>query len=1214
MSYKMRTKVVVTAGLCAALTLTGASVAIAETAIVQPGDGALANQEGDAPSAGESTNDAASSSDAVFVSGEGTEQSPYIVSTLEQFKAFRDSVNAGNNYAGKHVKLAASVDLSGEAWVPIGEQARPSGAASYTYYFAGTFDGGATAGVVIKGLNNNGYSAQYAGEQTYGLFGVVKGATIKNVALENVSINASAGDSVGALVGQSGGAINIDSIEIRSGSIYGADGTGGVIGRAYDGATGSVKNCVNKATVTGGTKAAGIVGWTSAPSDGGGVVIENCFNYGAIGGKDTAYASGIVGGGAGPIVKNNKNHGPVESSTVSGGIVASGYAGLKVEGCFNDANISSIGESGFAGGVLGSGASGGAQISGCANTGAVAGAKAAGGIIGGSESSGDFITNGYNAGKISVSRQDGTAAGIYAGNNSSCPVKACYNDGAVDAPAGATTYQIGKSGYWFSGATGSMNQSCYYRQGDEIYLAAADGKDPGTKQELTRTELANALNTAGGVSYYWQAQNGTVQPDSLIAGAMDDESVLEAQILDASGNVIEGYPSLAAAVDAAQDGQTVKLTKGVTLSTAYAGDARYGLNIDKAITLDGAGFTIDCGAFARGIRVVGGGTAEETKKVVFKDVKITNKVDAGRCVDTRGGYLDVTFSDADISETGAGNTSALVVGGSHSNPASIHITNGSTLTTGNAGYAFMSFNPVNMTIDGKSKLYGYAALYFKGEDNSVGSKGSKVEVTGDATLESVNPHPEGQNGFGTIVFEDGDIDVSVKDANIIASATGESTQSAILFSSHGKQGGSVVKIFDGGNVEVKGELASFADENDQVNTVEVSGGTFNVPVDEKYCAEGYRPVDLGDGKYGVEKEYVPPSGGGTTTPSDKTEVEHNQDGSTTTTVTKPDGSQTITHETATGTESVVKKDEDGNVTSTEVAVSEKDAESGKVELPLADAKPATDVDKAPEVEVKVPSSVTADKPVQVTVPVAKGEAGEPNHGVVVFAVDADGNETVIPKCSVDKDGNVVFEATGDVTIKVVDNAKEMPDVTDADWFAGDVVDFATARGIVNGVDMPDGTKQFQGYGRTSRGMLVAMLHNLELNPEAASEGSLADVPSDAFYADAAAWALEKGILSGVDMPDGSKQFQGNADVTREQVAVFLMRYADHLGMDVSERAEIEFPDASEVSGFAKDAMSWAVANGLFTGDDVTGELNPADGAARAEVATVLMRFINLMYA
>ena len=394
-------------------------------------------------------------------------------------------------------------------------------------------------------------------------------------------------------------------------------------------------------------------------------------------------------------------------------------------------------------------------------------------------------------------------------------------------------------------------------------------------------------------------------------------------------------------------------------------------------------------------------------------------------------------------------------------------------------------------------------------------------------------------------------------------------------------------------------------------TPERSGYTFGgwfdgtAKVNDPYTATA--DVEL-NAKWSSNSVVVPP------TPSDKTEVVKNPDGSTTTTVTKPDGSQTITHETATGTESVVKKDKDGNVTSTEVTVSKQDAASGKVELPLADAEPAADASKAPEVEVKVPSTVTADKPVQVTVPVAGDEGDEPDYGIVVFAVDAEGNETLIPKCTVDDNGNVVFEATGNMTIKVVDNAKDMPDVKDTDWFAGDVVDFATARGIVNGVERPDGSRVFDGYGKTSRGMFVAMLHNLESNPEAASEDGLADVPESAFYADAAAWALEEGILSGVDMPDGSKQFLGNADVTREQVAVFLMRYADHLGMDVSKRAEIDFPDANEVSSYAKDAMSWAVANGLFTGDDVTGELNPTDGAARAEVATVLMRFINLMYA
>ena len=359
--------------------------------------------------------------------------------------------------------------------------------------------------------------------------------------------------------------------------------------------------------------------------------------------------------------------------------------------------------------------------------------------------------------------------------------------------------------------------------------------------------------------------------------------------------------------------------------------------------------------------------------------------------------------------------------------------------------------------------------------------------------------------------------------------------------------------------------------------------------------------------------YVPPTGGGTVTPGDKTEVEHNADGSTTTTVTKPDGSQTVTHETASGTESVVSKDEDGNVVSAEVSVSEKDAESGAVELPIEAVEPAKDAGEALEVEVKVPAGVTPDKPVKVTVPVASAEGDGPNYGLVVFAVDADGNETALPKSAVDADGNVVFEAEGDVTVKVVDNAKAMPDVKDSDWFAGDVVDFATARGIVNGVPQADGTLEFQGNLGTDRGMFVKMLHNLELNPEAASGESLGDVSDADWFADAAAWAVEAGVLEGVET-DSGRVFRGGDPVTREQVAMFLMRYADYLGMDVSKRAEVAFPDAGEVSGWAYEAMSWAVAEGLFAGNSVTGELNPTDGATRAEIATVLMRFIVGMYA
>ena len=322
----------------------------------------------------------------------------------------------------------------------------------------------------------------------------------------------------------------------------------------------------------------------------------------------------------------------------------------------------------------------------------------------------------------------------------------------------------------------------------------------------------------------------------------------------------------------------------------------------------------------------------------------------------------------------------------------------------------------------------------------------------------------------------------------------------------------------------------------------------------------------------------------------------------------PDGSQTVTTTTKDGTSTKVDVDAKGNVTAVDATVSKDAAKDGSVTLPM-DALEQTSSKKAPVISVKVPASVNKDSQLVVTIPVAKTV----DPGLVVIMVDKDGKEIVLPKTAVGADG-VTVAIDGNCDLKVVDNAKKMSDVSASDWFAEGVVPFATARGIVNGVELADGTRVFDGYGKTSRGMFVAMLHNLELNPKAATEDSLADVPADAFYAGAAAWAVENGLLSGVDMPDGSKQFQGNADVTREQVAVFLMRYAQSLGMDVSARAKVDFPDADELSDFAKDAMSWAVAEGLFTGDDTTGELNPTDGAARAEVAAVLMRFINLMYA
>ena len=113
----------------------------------------------------------------------------------------------------------------------------------------------------------------------------------------------------------------------------------------------------------------------------------------------------------------------------------------------------------------------------------------------------------------------------------------------------------------------------------------------------------------------------------------------------------------------------------------------------------------------------------------------------------------------------------------------------------------------------------------------------------------------------------------------------------------------------------------------------------------------------------------------------------------------------------------------------------------------------------------------------------------------------------------------------------------------------------------------------------------------------------ADVAADAWYAEAVAWAYENGIVNGVS----DSRFAPDAAITREQLVTILFRRAGD-----GARADLSvFPDAGEISGYARDAMSWAVARGLVNGVSRDGAalLFPRGGATRAQVAAILMRFL-----
>ena len=167
-----------------------------------------------------------------------------------------------------------------------------------------------------------------------------------------------------------------------------------------------------------------------------------------------------------------------------------------------------------------------------------------------------------------------------------------------------------------------------------------------------------------------------------------------------------------------------------------------------------------------------------------------------------------------------------------------------------------------------------------------------------------------------------------------------------------------------------------------------------------------------------------------------------------------------------------------------------------------------------------------------------------------------------------------------------DTGKNLPftDVSANNWFY-DGVKYAYENGLMNGTS----SNAFSPNANTTRGMIVTILARVEG----------VNTNGTPWYAAGQKWAMDNGISDGTNMP---------GVITREQLATILYRYAKQKGYDVSKSTALTaFSDADKVSGYASEAMQWAVAEGLLQGSN--GRLNPQGSATRAQVATILMRFM-----
>ena len=186
-----------------------------------------------------------------------------------------------------------------------------------------------------------------------------------------------------------------------------------------------------------------------------------------------------------------------------------------------------------------------------------------------------------------------------------------------------------------------------------------------------------------------------------------------------------------------------------------------------------------------------------------------------------------------------------------------------------------------------------------------------------------------------------------------------------------------------------------------------------------------------------------------------------------------------------------------------------------------------------------------------------------------------------------------------IEVEFTDGKLPFTDVHETDWFYNDVL-FVYEEGLFAGTS--DTT--FSPNAAMTRAMLVTVLYRLEGEPAVSGRSGFSDVTFNSYYEDAVTWAADNGIVNGTSITT----FSPNANVTREQMAAILYRYAQYKKYNTAASSSLNgFTDQASVSSYATDSLEWAVAEKLVNGS--AGKLMPTGNATRAQVAAILHRFV-----
>ena len=276
--------------------------------------------------------------------GNGTENTPYELSTAAELIAFANAVNSGElNTEGRYYALSADVNLGGMEWTPIGISTRSgSDLTDESNPFKGTFNGNNHSVTDFTMTSNEE-------DEGLGFFSALDGARVENLRLQG-NIDATANGSAGMVAGLSVNNSIISNCTVIEGSTINAKEAGGIVGRMV--ASGIIENCINNASITTTGKIGGIANsayYDQHPGETEEQIYEpfqiiGCENHGNLTGG-TGNAGGIVGL-TGPVdIISCYNYGniTVGNAPAVGGIVGDMRAGATMTGCINEGNITAEG-------------------------------------------------------------------------------------------------------------------------------------------------------------------------------------------------------------------------------------------------------------------------------------------------------------------------------------------------------------------------------------------------------------------------------------------------------------------------------------------------------------------------------------------------------------------------------------------------------------------------------------------------------------------------------------------------------------------------------------------------------------------------------------------------------------------------------------------------------------------------------------------------------